>query len=1032
MKPTLIFLCLTALGYQHAQSQSFANILIFPLGETVDSLYRAGYFRKVLPYAESAFAVFGDRPVSDTAAYAKAMYRLGEIEYQSGYYDRAFPHLQGAFSLYYGLSGMNDDTCARMCCALSMALSRAIRWEEADSLLTRMIVEAEGNQGVSEFARLSLRWCQGTIYHNQRKYEQAQQIYESCQAGWEALGSIQTEEYCAGIYQLSGLASLADDVETSMRLDSIGLAISRQIYGNDHPVNALFLNGIAMNNMTLGNWGKSIAYYEESISILREKKGADSWILGIITFNLGNVYLEIGDYDHARRLYEQVLKIILNTHGKKHSDYPMLLSALGRVVLLQKDYDTAEILYQESLQARIEILGKGHPYYPAGLSDLASVYLDKNQPERAYPLLVEALAAQIAIDGPRHSSVAVTLQQIGLCRLLEGRYVEADSIMGLSGQLFHAIYGDHAQTVARHMDNRMLTRMCLDPNDEHIVPLASQGHNIWKNTAQRAMGYASPQQLESLLFSLSFHNNLVNAVGARGHAAGLAYDNALLFKNLALQSRADIFKQWNIQRDTTAMAGFKHWQQIQRRLGDELAKPQAQRRQVDSLENLLQQLERSFAAGAGLSDRIIPDWRAVRDALQPGEAAVEFVHYTPPRPLPDAGKTRYAALLLLPGDPSPRFIPLFEEERLVALLQGHAGDAHAAAALYVRSGHLLDERPQHGAELYNLIWKPIDRFLPRRVSTVYVSVSGLLHRINLTTLPVGKKQVIADRYAIRQTGSTRQVTQRKPDPIFANAAAVLYGGIRYHSDSTALSRELLAYQSTGQDRGIAGFAVAGNRDTTITWDYLPGTANEVTNINKLLRKAGFQTDLFTGWSAAEESIQAIGSGGRRSPGVLHIATHGYFYPAAAQSEAGALNTFAAHNHPLFRSGLLLAGAEYAWRTGRSYGDWEDGILTAYEISNLNLSNTKLAVLSACQTGLGDIKGSEGVYGLQRAFKMAGVDYLLVSLWQVPDRETAEFMEAFYSAWLGGKTIHQAFAKAQKKMRKKFREVYKWGAWVLVE
>ncbi|MFM7401633.1 MAG: CHAT domain-containing protein, partial [Bacteroidota bacterium] len=114
------------------------------------------------------------------------------------------------------------------------------------------------------------------------------------------------------------------------------------------------------------------------------------------------------------------------------------------------------------------------------------------------------------------------------------------------------------------------------------------------------------------------------------------------------------------------------------------------------------------------------------------------------------------------------------------------------------------------------------------------------------------------------------------------------------------------------------------------------------------------------------------------------------------------------------------------------GNREDGILTAYEISHLNLSDTRLAVLSACQTGLGDIKGSEGVFGLQRAFKMAGVDYLLVSLWQVPDQETADFMEAFYAAWTGGNTVHSAFAKAQKQMRIKYKEVYRWGAWVLVE
>jgi CHAT domain-containing protein len=173
----------------------------------------------------------------------------------------------------------------------------------------------------------------------------------------------------------------------------------------------------------------------------------------------------------------------------------------------------------------------------------------------------------------------------------------------------------------------------------------------------------------------------------------------------------------------------------------------------------------------------------------------------------------------------------------------------------------------------------------------------------------------------------------------------------------------------------------------------------------------------------------------KSPDILHIATHGFFFPDPEQNADNRLgedNALRWSDNPLLRSGLALASANAAWTGQSAPGRFEDGIATAYEISHINLSNTKLAVLSACQTGLGDIKGSEGVYGLQRAFKMAGVDYLLVSLWQVPDQETAEFMEAFYSAWLGGKTIHQAFAKAQKKMRKKYRDVYKWGAWVLVE
>jgi CHAT domain-containing protein len=182
-------------------------------------------------------------------------------------------------------------------------------------------------------------------------------------------------------------------------------------------------------------------------------------------------------------------------------------------------------------------------------------------------------------------------------------------------------------------------------------------------------------------------------------------------------------------------------------------------------------------------------------------------------------------------------------------------------------------------------------------------------------------------------------------------------------------------------------------------------------------------------------LKSLGRDTVKSPDILHIATHGFFFsdPEKRKDQRfGEENAFKWNENPLFRSGLALSGANAAWSGQPTPGNIEDGIATAYEISHLNLSNTKLVVLSACESGLGDIKGSEGVYGLQRAFKMAGADYLLVSLWQVPDKETVEFMDLFYKSWLSGKTIHEAFAKAQKKMRKKYKEVYKWGAWVLVE
>ncbi|MCZ2298525.1 MAG: CHAT domain-containing protein, partial [Chitinophagales bacterium] len=173
----------------------------------------------------------------------------------------------------------------------------------------------------------------------------------------------------------------------------------------------------------------------------------------------------------------------------------------------------------------------------------------------------------------------------------------------------------------------------------------------------------------------------------------------------------------------------------------------------------------------------------------------------------------------------------------------------------------------------------------------------------------------------------------------------------------------------------------------------------------------------------------------KSISVIHLATHGFFLPrinntnnSNAEQPTTSYNTA---TDPMLRSGIILSGANYAWNGGFVPNYKEDGIVTAYEISQLDLSNTNLVVLSACETALGDIQGNEGVYGLQRAFKLAGVKNIILSLWQVPDKETAELMTIFYNNYLSGKSINESFNLAQQSLRKKYSPYY-WAAFILIE
>ena len=193
--------------------------------------------------------------------------------------------------------------------------------------------------------------------------------------------------------------------------------------------------------------------------------------------------------------------------------------------------------------------------------------------------------------------------------------------------------------------------------------------------------------------------------------------------------------------------------------------------------------------------------------------------------------------------------------------------------------------------------------------------------------------------------------------------------------------------------------------------------------------------MVSGINATEESFKALN--GQASPSVLHIATHGFFFPDPKQTDSiqrkfeSSAKVFRQSDNPLFRSGLLFAGANNAWQ-GNPVSGIEDGIVTAYDVSNMYFPNTKLVVLSACETALGDIQGSEGVYGLQRAFKIAGVKNLVMSLWKVPDAETSEFMQLFYNNMFNKQSVSDAFYHAQTTMKNKYRnEPVKWAAWVLV-
>lgn len=411
-------------------------------------------------------------------------------------------------------------------------------------------------------------------------------------------------------------------------------------------------------------------------------------------------------------------------------------------------------------------------------------------------------------------------------------------------------------------------------------------------------------------------------------------------------------------------------------------------------------------------------WR--RTSLLEDEISIEFTHFKQY----DEGWTDniiYVAQLFKKKWKYPKIIPLFEESEINAIL-----DKKSSSALYTSRGSKgkIVNASNYAKDIYNLIFLPLEEEL-KGVSKIYFSPDGVLHQIAFAALVNEDDKRLIELYDLEQVSNSRVITLKRSLPNSDDALFV--GGINYDFNPEGRTK-LFSNQPSYSELLSTQDNLDDNQFIT-SWNYLEGSSTEVESIQNLFDYNSKSSSQIIGDEATETEFKRLNG---KSPNIIHIATHGFFFQNNKDNDQNALE-FKKSENPLLRSGILLAHANYAWQFGSNPYERNDGILTALEISNLDLSNTSLVVLSACETGLGDIKGNEGVYGLQRAFKMAGVDLIMMSLWEVPDKETSEFMTMFYTNWLNGQEVRTAFRNTQRDMLKIYKNnPEKWAAFVLFE
>ena len=400
-------------------------------------------------------------------------------------------------------------------------------------------------------------------------------------------------------------------------------------------------------------------------------------------------------------------------------------------------------------------------------------------------------------------------------------------------------------------------------------------------------------------------------------------------------------------------------------------------------------------------------WKDIQKEMSDNDIAIEFIKY----PAIDGDKLIdcYAALLLKKNWAYPKMTIIFYLDK---------GDKV--------TNETLDKYPFWSVRLNEYLTPGCN---------IYFSASGGLHNLPIESMAIGDGKIMSDVYNMYRLSSTRELVKKKKEMKYTKAA--LYGGLTYDMTDDEL---LLASQTYTKDATTEYFVSRGLLEDSIRgykWDNLSNTQQEVDYISDLMKKNQITTQTYKGNKGNEESFKALSG---HEYNIIHLATHGFFYPDEEAKEKDYFKPMLLNNHyqkyivvdmSMWRSGLVLSGGNRAWKGDTIPDTVEDGILKAQEIGELDLRGADLVVLSACNTGQGEVTG-EGVFGLQRAFKMAGAQTIVMSLTPVDDQTTMAMMNKFYTNLFSGQSKHDAFYNAQRYIRSIKPDPKYWMGWIMLD
>ncbi|HZY78243.1 MAG TPA: CHAT domain-containing tetratricopeptide repeat protein [Cyclobacteriaceae bacterium] len=717
---------------------------------------------------------------------------------------------------------------------------------------------------------------------------------------------------------------------------------------------------------------------------------------------LADIDNQIGDYDNAKANIERALKSQEKQFGRNHIEVAKCLSQLA-IIKFHKGDDKKEVekMMLESREIMGNKLGKDNPQYAEILKNVAILYISERKFDIAFSSLTQAEQIWRSKTGRKRNINAASIYALtGDVFYQQKNYVKAEEFYNKAKDLYERFFNkNHPEYVKLLAKQAKVYYMEKDYKraKRNIEEALGNYEEFIKRTFPALSEREKAKYWATMKEDFEFYNTLAfSQLEDFRDLSGKVYNYQLLTKALLLNNTIKTRERILNSKDENLISLYNEWLEKKeyltsvlsmstQQLTDNGINPAALGTEIESLERQLSEKSELFAQGFE-SKKIT--YENVQKSLSKSEIAMEIVRYRNfNHSFTDS--VVYVGLYVRNDNARPKVITMKEGYRMENRWMKYYRNCI--------TGKIPDQYS------YKIFWEPIKNEIGT-YTAVYISPDGVYNQINLEAIPTPDGKYVIDDSNIVIVSNTKDLYIRKQKAKLAGGAstnsATMFGNPTY-------------YLSASAERTIAP---------------LPGTDIEVRGIDEMLKQGGWKTAEYLEAEASEEQVKQVDS-----PNVLHIATHGFYTPEIDPSEFEKLTESEAQlsENPLLKTGLLLKGAGDVFAETKYNYNLKSGILTASEAMNLNLDKTDLVVLSACETGLGDIHFGEGVMGLQRAFLVAGAKTLIISMFRVDDNATQKLIRTFYSKWLATKNARQSFIDAKKEVRTEFPEPYYWGAFMMI-